>query len=235
MTLADGTTIEEPSRKVKTGDRFVVDIPEPEPAMPLPQALDLRHPLRGCRPAGARQAGRAGRPSGAGQPRRHAGQRPAGPLRRQPVGHRRRRAGRASSTASTRTPRASWSWPRTTAPIRRCPSSSPPTTSTASTRRWSGARRSPSPARSRRPSAAIPSTASGWPVRKTSGRAAVTEYWRREALRSGPVADRQPGRLPKLETGRTHQVRVHLAHIGHPVVGDPVYGRKPERRGARKR
>ncbi len=30
----------------------------------------------------------------------------------------------------------------------------------------------------------------------------------------------------KIHTGRTHQIRVHLAHIGHPVVGDPVYGRK---------
>ena len=32
-----------------------------------------------------------------------------------------------------------------------------------------------------------------------------------------------------LETGRTHQIRVHMAHIGHPVVGDPVYGHKKQR------
>lgn len=30
-----------------------------------------------------------------------------------------------------------------------------------------------------------------------------------------------------LETGRTHQIRVHMAHIGHPVIGDPLYGRAP--------
>ncbi len=29
-----------------------------------------------------------------------------------------------------------------------------------------------------------------------------------------------------LETGRTHQIRVHMAHIGHPIAGDPVYGSK---------
>ena len=31
----------------------------------------------------------------------------------------------------------------------------------------------------------------------------------------------------RLETGRTHQIRVHLAHIGHGVIGDPLYVRAP--------
>ena len=36
-----------------------------------------------------------------------------------------------------------------------------------------------------------------------------------------------------LETGRTHQIRVHMASLGHPVAGDPVYGVKNERVGFR--
>ena len=32
-----------------------------------------------------------------------------------------------------------------------------------------------------------------------------------------------------LETGRTHQIRVHMASIGHPILGDPIYGVKTER------
>lgn len=32
----------------------------------------------------------------------------------------------------------------------------------------------------------------------------------------------------RLETGRTHQIRVHMSHQGHPIVGDPVYGVRKE-------
>jgi len=37
----------------------------------------------------------------------------------------------------------------------------------------------------------------------------------------------------RLETGRTHQIRVHMAYIGHPIVGDPVYGRRKGNLGLR--
>jgi 23S rRNA pseudouridine1911/1915/1917 synthase len=50
------------------------------------------------------------------------------------------------------------------------------------------------------------------------GRPAVT-HWRLQE-RLGPASLISC----RLETGRTHQIRVHLAHIGHPIVGDPVYG-----------
>jgi 23S rRNA pseudouridine1911/1915/1917 synthase len=53
---------------------------------------------------------------------------------------------------------------------------------------------------------------------RSDGREAITHYRIKQRFRAHTFIQAQ------LETGRTHQIRVHLAHIGHPLVGDPVYG-----------
>jgi 23S rRNA pseudouridine1911/1915/1917 synthase len=53
----------------------------------------------------------------------------------------------------------------------------------------------------------------------TNGKRAVTHYRTVHALREASLVE------CRLETGRTHQVRVHMASIGHALLGDPVYGR----------
>lgn len=53
------------------------------------------------------------------------------------------------------------------------------------------------------------------------GKRAVTHYRTLQRLRHAALIE------CRLETGRTHQVRVHCASIGHPLLGDPVYGRTP--------
>ncbi len=63
----------------------------------------------------------------------------------------------------------------------------------------------------------------------TEGRHAVTHY---KVLERFPA--RPPFKMPlclvecRLETGRTHQIRVHMSHIGHPLAGDEVYGLKKD-------
>ncbi len=55
------------------------------------------------------------------------------------------------------------------------------------------------------------------------GKAAVTHYRVVRRFRGHTLIE------VTLETGRTHQIRVHMAHIGHPIVGDPVYGGRLKR------
>jgi 23S rRNA pseudouridine1911/1915/1917 synthase len=57
------------------------------------------------------------------------------------------------------------------------------------------------------------------------GKRAVTHWKRLEILQDAALVE------CRLETGRTHQVRVHMASIGHPLLGDPVYGRSGKTHG----
>ena len=57
------------------------------------------------------------------------------------------------------------------------------------------------------------------------GKRAVTHWQRQKILSDAALVE------CRLETGRTHQVRVHMASIGHPLLGDPVYGRSGRAHG----
>jgi 23S rRNA pseudouridine1911/1915/1917 synthase len=60
------------------------------------------------------------------------------------------------------------------------------------------------------------------PNNSSRGKTAITHYKVLERLHDAAVIE------CRLETGRTHQVRVHCASIGHPLLGDPAYGRTPK-------
>ncbi len=62
-------------------------------------------------------------------------------------------------------------------------------------------------------------------VEGSRGKRAVTHWRRLNFLKDAALVE------CRLETGRTHQVRVHMASIGHPLVGDPVYGRSGKTHG----
>lgn len=61
---------------------------------------------------------------------------------------------------------------------------------------------------------------------KQGGREAVTHVSVMQRTQNGTLI------VCRLETGRTHQIRVHLSSIGHPLKGDKVYAKKPWGEGA---
>jgi 23S rRNA pseudouridine1911/1915/1917 synthase len=63
-------------------------------------------------------------------------------------------------------------------------------------------------------------------VRRSTGRTAITSY---RVVEEFEFASRLE---VNLHTGRTHQIRVHLSHIGHPVFGDPTYGGRRRKYGS---
>lgn len=60
-------------------------------------------------------------------------------------------------------------------------------------------------------------------VREGEGRLAITNYKTLKVAKGFSYVEFE------LKTGRTHQIRVHCAHLGHPIVADPLYGRKDDR------
>jgi 23S rRNA pseudouridine1911/1915/1917 synthase len=219
-----GPTVEEPSRKVKTGESFIIDIPEPAPATPLPQALDLDILYEDSdllvlnKPAGMVVHPAPGNPDNTlvNALLAHCGDSLSGigGVRRPGIVHRldKNTSGVMVVAKNDNTHTAL----------------SKLFAAHDLTRIYQAVVWGTPPARSGTIEAAIgrhPVDRKRMAVRKTSGRKALTEYWLEK--RFGPALKPVASLVgAKLGTGRTHQVRVHLAHIGCPVVGDPVYGRK---------
>lgn len=224
VALADGRTIEEPSRKVKTGEGFVVDIPEPEPAEPKAQAIDLDILYEDSdllvlnKPAGLVVHPAPGNPDNTlvNALLAHCGDSLSGigGVRRPGIVHR-----LDKDTSGVMVVAKNDTTHRALARL----FAAHDLTRIYQALVW-GAPKAPRGTIE----AAIgrhPVDRKRMTVRRSGGRAALTEYWveHRFGPAQAPIASLLGARLG---TGRTHQVRVHLAHIGCPVVGDPVYGRK---------
>jgi 23S rRNA pseudouridine1911/1915/1917 synthase len=224
VALANGATVEEPSRKVKIGERFVVDIPEPEPAEPAAQARDLDILYEDTdllvlnKPAGLVVHPAPGNPDGTlvNALIAHCGTSLSGigGVRRPGIVHRLDKD-TSGVMVVAKNDEAHQRLSRMFA-------------AHDLTRIYQAVVWGAPTAKRGVIEAAIgrhPVDRKRMAVKKAGGRAALTEYWLEQ--RFGPPLRPVASLIgAKLGTGRTHQVRVHLAHIGCPVVGDPVYGRR---------
>ncbi len=64
-------------------------------------------------------------------------------------------------------------------------------------------------------------------IQKINSKSAITHVYVEKILNNKTLV------RCELETGRTHQIRVHLSYIGHPIIGDPIYGQKIDEFGQR--
>jgi 23S rRNA pseudouridine1911/1915/1917 synthase len=225
VSLADGgTVVEEPSRKVKTGERFIVDIPAPEPAEPEPQALALDILFEDDdllvlnKPAGLVVHPAPGNPDNT--------------LVNALLAH---CGGSLSGIGGVRRPGIVHRLDKNTSGVMVVAKNDAAHQGLSKlfaahdlTRIYQALVWGAPKEKQGTIDAAIgrhPVDRKRMAVRTTSGRRAVTDYWL-ETRFGPPLAPVASLMGAKLHTGRTHQVRVHLAHIGCPVVGDPVYGRR---------
>jgi len=224
VALADGTTVEEPSRKVKKGEQFVIDIPAPEPAEPAAQALDLdilyedKDLLVLNKPAGLVVHPAPGNPDHTlvNALIAHCGDSLSGigGVRRPGIVHRLDKDTSGvmvvAKNDNTHTALSKLFAAHDLTRIYKVLV-------------WGGPKMKSGTVEG--PIDRHPIDRKRMAMRRSGGRHSITEWWLEERFGSAltPIASLMGA---KLHTGRTHQVRVHMSHIGLPVVGDPLYGRK---------
>ncbi|MBP5856509.1 RluA family pseudouridine synthase [Marivibrio halodurans] len=227
MVTINGETVKEPKTPVKPGARITIDVPPPEPATPRPQAIALTilheddNLIVIDKPAGLAVHPAPGSPDGTlvNALLAHCADTLSGigGVARPGIVHRLDKE-TSGLIVCAKTDRAHAELSRQFAEH------------SAGRRYIAVCWGTPSPSEGTidAPIGRDPRERKRMAVVSGGGKRAVTHY--RVEKRLGLGASRIACRL---ETGRTHQIRVHLTHIGHPLIGDPVYGRATTARRGR--